>query len=357
MMKRILLASLMGAVFAPALAPSLAFAQPSTPEDWYKEGETQYNLGNFDKAVEAFKKGFELEPNESKKSAYLYNIAQSYRQAGDCTNAQFFYKRYLALKDNDTRKPLTPEKRQEIEGRIKDLDECAKAQEAARKPAVDNKPPDGGNTGGGGDGGNKPPEGGSVTEEPATSPPPKMISARLMGGVAKVNAGNLEVPVLATGALVGGYPLPLDERLVLEIGAGFTWTPVPYDRNVPDSTMTVTRTGQLFGLIANVGATYEVARKIGLRGDLGLGALVFSGISESPFTGDDPTTGPLTMFHLRLGASVEYAVTPNIVIAATPFTMSFSPAKKGLQERVNDMNKDIKRITAFDFMIGVGYRM
>src|SRR5512144_2692319 len=115
---------------AAVLFPALALAQPKTPDDWYKEGETKYNLGDFPGAVEAFKKGFELEPNESKKAAYLFNVAQAYRMEKDCSNAQFFYKRYLALKENDTKKPLKEEKRKEIEDRIKELDDCAKQQEA-----------------------------------------------------------------------------------------------------------------------------------------------------------------------------------------------------------------------------------
>ena len=35
---------------------------------------------------------------ESKKPAYLYNVAQAYRQGGKCKDAAFFYKRYLSLK-------------------------------------------------------------------------------------------------------------------------------------------------------------------------------------------------------------------------------------------------------------------
>ena len=42
------------------LLPMLAMAQPKTADDWYKEGETQYNLGNFDKAADAFKQGYAL---------------------------------------------------------------------------------------------------------------------------------------------------------------------------------------------------------------------------------------------------------------------------------------------------------
>jgi outer membrane protein assembly factor BamD (BamD/ComL family) len=59
----------------------LALAQPKTPDDWYKEGETQYNLGNFEKAADAFKQGYSLETIENKKPAYLFNVAQAYRRA------------------------------------------------------------------------------------------------------------------------------------------------------------------------------------------------------------------------------------------------------------------------------------
>ena len=71
-------------VCALLLAPALALAQPKSADDWYKEGETQYNLGNFDKAVEAFKQGFALETVDCKKPAYLYNVAQAYRQVKNC---------------------------------------------------------------------------------------------------------------------------------------------------------------------------------------------------------------------------------------------------------------------------------
>src|SRR3954451_11903431 len=128
-------------VCALLLAPALALAQPKSADDWYKEGETQYNLGNFDKAADAFKQGFALEPVESKKAAYLYNVAQAYRQGGKCKDAAFFYKRYLALKDDDTAKPLKPEKRQEVEQFIAEQEACAKALEAnAQKPPLNTLP-------------------------------------------------------------------------------------------------------------------------------------------------------------------------------------------------------------------------
>src|SRR5215475_6390010 len=110
-MKRMLIV-----VCSGVLAASLARAQNKTADEWEKIGENEYNLGNFDKAAEAFKKGFEAEPKEANKPAYLYNAAQAYRQGNDCKNAQFFYKRFLDLKEADKVKPITDAKRAEVEG-------------------------------------------------------------------------------------------------------------------------------------------------------------------------------------------------------------------------------------------------
>ena len=356
-------------VSALVLVPMLAVAQPKSPDDWYKEGETQYNLGNFQGAVDAFKKGFELEPNESKKAAYLYNVAQAYRQAKDCSNAQFFYKRYLALKDNDAKKPLKADKRTEIEDRIKELDECAKQQEAIRqKPPDTNIRPDGdepkgtepkgtdpkgtgpkdpkvkvvgeaGDGDGDGDGG----DGDGIKKGTETSQP-KLLSVRAFGGGAKISTGGLKVPVQATFGLIAGYPLAINEKLMIDIGAGFTFTPVPYEA------MNMSKSAKLIGLIVDAGVTYAVASKIGLRADVGAGVLLFSGVSESPFTDGQVTTGALSMFHLRVGLSADYAVTPNFLVTLTPIAFSYSPAHNGLRS-------DIKSITALDFMVGLGYRM
>jgi len=352
-------------VCAALLAPALAFAQPKTADDYYKEGENQYNLGNFPAAVEAFKKGFELEPSESKKAAYLYNVAQSYRQNKDCGNAQFFYKRYLALKENDTKKPLKPEKRQEIEDRIKELDECAKQQEAIR-----NKPPDQNLKPGEGDppNGDKPPGDGKqvgvvtgpdvgddgddgddddgVTKT-APSTVPRVISVRLTGGAARLTAGDIEVPTLATGALFAGYPISAADKVVIEVGAAFTYTRVPYVMAGP---MGESRTASLVAVMANVGASYEVVPSFSVRGELGVGGLFFLGASESPFTDNQATTGALGMAHVRVGLSADYAITPNLVLTATPFAFSYSPPKEGLREDISSLNE-------IDFMVGLGYRM
>jgi len=363
--------------FAIFLVPALAWAQPRSADDWYKEGETQFNLGNPDKAVDAFKQGFSLEVDESKKPAYLYNIAQVYRQANDCKNALFFYKRFLSIKNADTVKPLAASTRKNVEGWIAEADACVqRAATFGKKPPTNNLPPGGEDgdktspssdgdsghkdtthkdphkgvaTGGNHGGDGEEDDGGSVTK-PAQLAGPHVLSARLTGGGTKVSTGSIEVPVQATFALVAGYPIAVNHQLTIDVGGAFTFTPVPYTIDPPGPALTVSKTAQLIGIMANVGATYEVIPKLGLRGDLGLGALFFANVSESPFTGNAPTSGALTMFHVRAAASADYAVTPNIIVTATPIAFTYSPPKDGLI-------MDITAITSIDFMIGIGYRM
>lgn len=337
-------------------APAIASAQSKTAKEWFSEGEKAYTLADFADAIVAFKKAFEIETSESNKAIYLYNIAQSYRFMKDCANAQFFYRRYLELREKV--KPPDAKHRAEIEARIKELETCVRLPtnpptgpqrlEAGENESGDEEPkkdvatPD--STDDTGEG---------TDEEPLVSKPvelgPRAISLRLVGGAAKIIATDqLSFPVQATGALIGGYPLALNENVTLEFGAGFTFTPLSFKKEVDG--MEEDKTANLIGLVGNFGATYHPVPKVGLRGDLGLGALFFTGVSESLFTDNRETSGALTMFHVRVGLSADYAVTPNFIVTATPIAFSYSPAKSGLRE-------DIDSIRAFDFMAGVGYRM
>lgn len=343
---------------AALFAASLARAQPKNADEWEKDGETQYSLGNFDQAAESFKKAFEAENNEAKKPAYLYNVAQAYRQGNRCKDSQFFYKRFLDLKENDKAKPLTPDKRAEVEGFINDLEECVKRQQiSAAKPPTGTQPPErgsGSDTGSGKRVGSAGSGSGSDDDDDThvtktTAGPPKLISARLEGGASKINTGSLDVPIQATGALIAGYPLAVMPELTLDLGAAFTFTPVPFENSVTHAS----KSASFIAVLANVGASYEVIPKLSLRGDVGAGILLFSGLDEmgNPFTtGGAATSGALTMFHVRVGASADYAITPNVIATVTPLAFSYSPPKEGLKD-------DIKSITRLDFMLGLGYRM
>jgi hypothetical protein len=361
------------AVLLIPLIPALAWAEPNTAADWFKEGEKQYSLQNFEKAVEAFKQAFALETNESNKAIYLFNVAQAYRQANDCRDAYFYYKRFLALKENDTVKPIPAKTRKEVEDRINELEVCAQqAASISRKPPNSNLPPDSdggdkgqpsgtdtghketrkdvatgapGNTSASGPGGDDDDSGG-VTR-PGAIGAPHLISVRFAGGGTSVSTGNIPVPVQATFALTAGYPIPINDKLTVEAGAVLTFTPVPFDTS--QGTQSSSKTGQLWGVMANGAVSYEVIPKLALRADLGLGALFFANIDESPFTGGQMTSGALSMFHLRAAASADYAITPNLVLTATPIAFTYSPPHAGLVS-------EIKSITSIDFMIGIGYR-
>lgn len=361
---------------AVLLLPALAWAQPKAPPktavEWYKEGENQYILGNFDKAVEAFKNGFSLEQDEDKRAKYVFNIAQSYRQANDCAKAHFFYKRFLALKASPKASPLDPQRRQEVEDRIKDLEACAQQAQLISKRPPDSLPGDA-------DTSDKPAQGGDVRKDthdearrqvaaPGNTPPageeertdtgeprstnvrPHLISARLTGGGTKFNMGPMvKVPVQAAFALTAGYPIAIDDRLTIDAGAVFTLTPVPYSIR-QGGTDEASKTALLTALMANGGASYEAMPRLLVRADLGLGVLFFSNVSESRFTAGRMTSGALTMFHLRAALSADYAFTPNVIGTVMPIAFTFSPAKSGLEPT-------IKNITSIDFMLGIGYRM
>ena len=274
----------------------------------------------------------------------------------DCSNAQFFYKRFLALKDNDTVKPLTAQERKDVEDRIKELEACAREQEAIKNRQPDGiTKPDGGET--------KPdtiktdkPVVGVVTPPPGGEGegegevhatfdgPPRLLSARVALGGSKMSVGDVSVPIQATVAVMGGYPIPINDKMTAEAGIGLGFTRVKWDAM---ETTGKTGTASLTAVMANAGVMYEVAPKMAVRGDLGLGMLFFGNISQSPFTERAETEGgALAMFHVRAGAAFDYALTPN-VIATVPLAFGFSPKKEGTTGA----------IVSFDFMVGIGYRM
>lgn len=76
----------------------------------YKEGTKQYNLGEFEEAITAYKSGYDAKPDP----VFLYNIAQAYRLWGKPDKAVFFYKSFLR---NLPEAPNRPE----VERRISEM--------------------------------------------------------------------------------------------------------------------------------------------------------------------------------------------------------------------------------------------
>jgi tetratricopeptide (TPR) repeat protein len=78
-----------------ALLASTAHAQPSDPAAQARaaadDGSARFHSNDYLGAVEKFKEAYALDPDPG----YLFNIAQAYRQAGDCANAADYYGRFL----------------------------------------------------------------------------------------------------------------------------------------------------------------------------------------------------------------------------------------------------------------------
>jgi tetratricopeptide (TPR) repeat protein len=336
---------------AIVLSTSPVFADEATARKRFSDGERAYNLGEFDKAVELFKQAY----SEWPEPAFLFNVAQTYRQAGDCKQALFFYKRFLALKQNDTKKPINPALQTEVEKRIVELEECLRRELASKPPdalesgttppttpartppttptpttptptttAQVEKPVD-----------DKEFDDRKAPTEPASSQP-SLISARVELGAGKLTAGELVTPIQFAGAVVVGHPLSLGDKLTLELGAALSVTPAPYEA---------------IGVLANFAPTYALTSKLGARLDIGVGAQIFSGLGNgNPFTemGTAPS-GPLTTLLVRAAISADFAVTPNVVLTATPLAFGYSPAPSGFLPAISSL-------TTLSFMVGVAYR-
>ena len=102
---------------APAPAPAPAVDKDAEAKAHYEKGMKHYNLGEFDQAIEEFKKAYEFKEDP----ILLYNIGQAHRQKGDLEKAIFFYRRYLDAAPNAANK-------KDVQQRIKDLEELVKKQ-------------------------------------------------------------------------------------------------------------------------------------------------------------------------------------------------------------------------------------
>ena len=92
----------------------------------YEEGTKAFNLGEYARAITEFKATYYAKPDP----LLLYNIAQSFRLAGDAKQALFFYKSFLRNMPN-------PPNRKEVELRMRALEkQIAEAPKDAAKDAT-----------------------------------------------------------------------------------------------------------------------------------------------------------------------------------------------------------------------------
>src|SRR5262245_51222777 len=307
----------------------------------YDKGNVHYNLGRWKEAIDQFTQAYEACDTPD----LLFNIAQAYRQDGNCSRAVFFYKRYLALK------PKAPN-RTEVEGFIAKLEPgCVEQPEPKEQPKEQPKETTTTPTPPVTEVKNDPEEtveeDGDDTEEVVTAQP-HIVSLRAAAGPSYLSAGVSALDKMRFGISAGAaYPLHVNQ-IGIEPGVLVSYTPVSWENDAMGTSGTI----GLIGILANAGATYPLGGKFGLRGDLGVGVLVLSGVSKrgNPFLEmGDVADGALSRAHLRLAAGVEFAVAPGFILSAQP-VISYSP--KG-----SDLNSEISSITRFELLVGAGYRM
>jgi hypothetical protein len=343
-----------------------AFAQPSSPnvqaaQNLFAKGNAAYNLGRYAEAAELFAKAYE----EWQQPEFLYNIAQSYRLGGNCKQALHFYKRFRALKEQDTAAPLSQKKKADIEKFVAELTECvAKAERSAGaqpdgivkpQPAPAASPP----TAPGG--AQQPTEttarAASKTRTAAAEPKgedderdtavtrtlpvtePRFIVARLTGGVALLSAGDLEIPVQPVVRVGGGYPIRLSP-LTVEVGAALSYTPLPY------RVMGESKRGTMLGARASVVASYPVTPKLSLRGELGLGIVSLRGLGAGNPISTDSQARSFTMPNVSIGIAADYAIATNLVATVSPLNLGFSRGADGMYA---------SSLREIDIIVGIGY--
>src|SRR3954454_6994419 len=91
------MAAVRTATFSLVVAALIAFAAaPAQAQDaekarqLFQQGSKDYDLGQFDKAIEAWQQGYDQKPD----LGCLYNIAQAYRQKQDAAKARVSCRRY-----------------------------------------------------------------------------------------------------------------------------------------------------------------------------------------------------------------------------------------------------------------------
>ncbi len=386
-----------------AATSATALAQPTGDKkkalDLYDKGNTQYNLGRWKQAIELFTQAYEV----YNAPEFLFNIAQAHRQDGNCSEALFFYRRYLANKPNATNKA-------EVDGFIKELDgKCTEGTGTTGTGTTGTGTTGTGTTGTGttgttGTGTGKTGTGTTGTgtsgtgttgtgtgttgtgktgtgktgttrtadttttvdnddddtevdddddsiDVSETGGKPHLFTASLGVGPSFMTSGDLNKPVHMSFALGAGYPIAID-KASFEPGVLVTYSPIPWEGEVDG--MEVTGTAGLTALMANAAGGYPIVPSLpalSARAEVGLGVLVMSGLERgNPFLESNQfADGSIAMFHARIALGADYMVTPNLAVFAQPVVFSFSPASK--------LRDEISSVTRYEILFGAGYKM
>lgn len=343
--------------FALMVPPASAQSQSERQQrarELYQEGQGYANQGDWERATETWLKAYEAHP----EPLILFNIGQGYRKQGDCESALFFYERYL-MEDAESQysevasehvenleaqcDPESPWDESDPEGSEEAEDpedpEDPEGEESEPSQDMDERAEDDDSGAGELDK--------DAPREPAGSGPasPTMLTLFADAGPAFVSMGDYETTLTSIRA---GASYSLDAGPVeFQPGAVTTFTPVPWSGGGESGTALLT------SMVASGAARYPLADRFYVRGELGLGVLVFSGVADAGnvFLEEGVTvTGALGIFHMRGQLAAEYEVTSNLALTLSPLAFSYSPHRNGLSQ-------DIDSITRLEILAGVAFRL
>ncbi len=307
--------------------------------DLFTQGNTFFDLGQFDKAIDAWQKGYQLKNDPG----FLYNIAQAYRVMENAEKAIFFYKRYLA------NYPPKAHNRTEVEQKIEALQKQLQQQDQAKQiPPPGPLGP-----------GNPVPSANPTGTEP-TSPPPASAPGPGGLGSAPTTTPAATGEVAATSSELSGETAAPPHRIDLGAAIGFdTWasgvqgTADPsfaltlaggYTFGAPTSTVRF-RLGALFGytflqetsskdsftsFLIDPTLEFRLAQRVRLDVDLGIGVLSIGGINaNSALLANSMVTvkGTQALAEVRIGVGAQYQLTSTLSVFVWP-AIANSPQKE-----------------------------
>jgi tetratricopeptide (TPR) repeat protein len=200
------------ALFAQTVSAQTPDPKAQAALEKYEAGKKAYNLGDFDKAIELWKEGYDIKDN----SVFLFNLGQAYRQKQDYQKALFFYKAYLRENPNASNKA-------EVEAKLTDLQNLIKTQQdVTTSPPTNMINPNDPNNANNPDGTVKPvkPEA-TVKIEPPKPVVPTPGKGMRIAGLATAGAG---VALLATGVIFSLSASSTAAELEDHVNMGGAWS-------------------------------------------------------------------------------------------------------------------------------------
>lgn len=364
---------------ATALVPArAALANPpgdnaagtARAKELFEQGTTLFNVGEFDKAIEAWQAGYKEKPDPG----FLYNIGQAYRLKGDSQKAIFFYRGYL-------RNSPKAVNRADVEAKIAQLQKAVNegkpgtptttppapppapiASPPPTRPAPVTPPPTV----------TAPPP---PTHRPEPVAPPPMEAPPLAGPppVVEVTASPPPAPPLAplrNRPIDFGFALGFDSwtsgirgkaqpSFALDLAVGYTLGDVygssSFRLGARLAATSLKETGNkvdFTSLLAEPSVRIRlIQRRLFLTGALGMGALFISNIKNTSTLLVQPPTGQTLMvngtqavFELRPAAGLMFHIVPAMAASVTP-ALSFSPKKENFYQALG----------RFELMFGLSF--